>query len=360
MIGYEWMPAVHFAPEANTETLENTAVETTSAVGDSSSEAQEIDTSKYENLSLQEMESILNKEYSDGEMSKDTIEDIESNLDKYESVHQTLSNLRVSYNSIEGYRYTFPDANSLIISVPDGATTSDAVRIQNPGYMVVKVLRDGEANLEATPEYYVDPGYYTVEFRSMSVNQNAMQVNDYESTIHFTIEESKYTKNAERVAPRGFSVSNVKIDGDTQLIGARQHEYTADRDGNYQITYVNDEDSTVTYTEEFSLDTAAPEVTFSQPIDKKVFIPVQMECRDPEATVHVVKNGIELEYTGELTTGGLYTITAVDKAGNENSYLVHVSHGGRGITPLWLVFFAGIFAVVGWKIHKQKKNLRIK
>lgn len=360
MMGCNWMPMMLFAPEANTEVVENAALESASAIGDSSSESASIDTSQYENLSMEEMEAILNKEYRQGEMTAETLEDIEKNLNNYESVHQTLTNIRVSYNSLEGYRYTFPDANSLIISVPDGATTSDAVRIQNPGYMIVKVLRNGESNLEATPEYYTEPGYYTVEFRSMSVNQNAMTVNDYESTINFTIEESKYTSNTERVAPRGFSVSTVKLDGVTQLVGARLHEYTAETDGSYQITYVDDEDSTVTYTEEFLLDRVAPEVIFSQPIDKKVFIPVHMECNDSDATVKVVKNGIELEYSGELTEGGLYTITVVDKAGNENSYQVNVNYGGRGISPLWLVFFAGIFAAVGWKIRSQKKNLRIK
>lgn len=346
MRSYEWIPIVHFEPE--------------SVVSQSSSETNpSIDTSKYENLSLDEMEAILNKEYSNGEMDAEELQDVEGNLENYHAVQQTLTDLKVTYSPVEGYKYTFPDANSLIMSVPDGAVTSQSVRVQNSGYLVVKVTKDGEALLGSSGTYYTDPGNYTVDFQSLTVNQNAMTVNNYQSTVSFTIEDSEYTKNTQRVAPRGFTITGVTIDGETQLVGTRQRDYNAEKDGSYQIEYVADKDSSVTYTESFILDRVAPEITFSQPIEKKVFPPVQMTCNDPEATVKIIKGGLELESTDELATGGVYTVIAVDKAGNETSYKVVVNHGGRGISILWPLFFVGLFLAIGLRIRYLKKNQRI-
>lgn len=279
-------------------------------------------------------------------------------------IHETVPSLEMRVVPEKGgYEYRFPDGNGVILSVPNGASSEKPVTIENgTGLLFIEVKRDGETALSASGGVYDQPGEYEVLLDSLTADETGETITSYEGTLRFSIGERYRSEQTVLRAPENMVIESVRLNGRLLLLEKNQESLELSGDGAYTAVYAGRKDPSIQYTEEFILDTKAPELFFSEDITaSRIYAPVRIRCEDPEATVTLIRDGVEYPLTElGITNGGRYLVRAEDPAGNTTDYSFFVSYAKRGQGVLWLVLpavllLAAVFQVIYLRRHRLIK-----
>ena len=266
----------------------------------------------------------------------------------YKSIERKLESLELSECTEDGYRYSFPDGSSVIMTVPDGAGTKGPVRVQNASdLLLIRVKKDGEEILYSEDGIYQDPGEYTVSVESISVSETEKTITDYQVDLTFSIGSGYRREEALIKAPEGMVIKSVKKDSVPLITEKSALTRQPDGDGRYEVVYEKKEDPSVQYTESFILDTQPPVLSFSGDITSKaLYAPLFVYKNEQDVTVTVIRDGVEMPLSElGITSGGTYVVRAVDAAGNTSDYDIHLRYGKNIQGTVWI--FLAVSVIMG-------------
>lgn len=318
-----------------------------------------MNTADEQDMSLRELEERLDQELA--ELQNETVS--EEDEAEYQNVHRSLQQLELTYHPGEGYQYRFPDGDSVIMTVPDGARSSQPVKIDNVSeLLIIRVQKDGEDVLFDLDGIYEEPGEYSVFLESLSINDSEKTITDYDASLKFSIAGNYRTEASGIKAPQGMVIRNILKNGSpvTAEKNARTAKLTAD--GVYRILYESETDSSIQYTEEFILDTEAPVLQFSEDITAEdIYAPVRITCDEPGVTVTIFKDGVELPLTESgITYGGTYLVRAQDPAGNTADYDIRVKYGKKNSGMIWILISVSLILILVIGIIYIRKHREIR
>ena len=307
---------------------------------------------------LQELEELLS-----GDPGTEADAGSEYAEDFYETVHESFDSLPVTYLPETGYRYRFPDGNSVILSVPDGARTKDPVEVRKlSDFILINVYMNGKEIFHDGSEAFTEPGEYRLVLESVSADETKNVFTDYETELSFTIGTGYLTGEGGITAPEGMVVKSLRKDSFPVAIGKNLRTVPLMEDGQYTVEYEGEEDPSLTYREELIRDTVPPVLTFSEDISSGTLrAPVYISRTEEGVTVTVIKEGVELPLTEQgITSGGFYIVLAEDPAGNITEYELPVRSAKKISGTLWIFTAVVIILVAVLQMIKIRKYRSIR
>lgn len=281
----------------------------------------------------------------------------------YETVHQSLGKLPVSYLPEAGYRYRFPDGNRITLSVPDGGRTKDAVEITElSDYVLLSVSMNGEEIFYDGSGEFTEPGEYTLLLESVSEDAARKVFTDYEAELTFTIGSGYLTGEGGFTAPEGMVIKSLRKDSFPVALEKNLRSVPLTEDGQYTVVYEKEDDPSLTYREELIRDTVPPVLGFSEDVfSGSVRAPVILHPAEEDTIVTVIRDGVEMPLTDRgITSAGFYIVQAEDPAGNRTEYDLDVRPGRKTSGTLWIFTAFVILLVAVLQIIYLRKHRSIR
>ena len=344
---------------ADTGTAGNEAAAGAAAVREMAAGAADIGLADEQDMTLRELEEQLDQELAAAKTG--TVPAGEEQ--DYQSIHRSFSQLALNYRPEEGYQYRFPDGNSVIMTVPDGARSSRPVKIDSfSDLLIIQVQKDGEELYYDPDGIYEEPGEYSVFLKSLNIDDSEKTITDYDAELSFSIGGDYRTDASGLTAPRGMVIRSILRDGIPVITEKNARQAFLTGDGAYRILYEAEADPAIQYAEEFILDTEAPVLWFSEDITaEEIYAPVRIGCEEPDVTVTLIKDGVELPLTEPgITCGGTYLVRAEDPAGNTADYTVRVRYGKKSSGIVWILLPLSLILILVLGIIYLRKHRAIR
>lgn len=294
-----------------------------------------------ETISDEELEALVN-EY------LETMEQEEES--QYPTTSETilLSGLPMEDNGKGKLRYTLPNRETFVASVPNGMITEKAVSFEFPDGFIGMVQKDGGEPSVIKDGLFTEPGVYQLKLLFFqSPSPEILDNNVYEVHYSFTVIGEKDRQLGVVTAPEQFQISEVIKNGIPQPEVNPQFYFLME-DGVYEIRYQDKNTGTIHLKTNFVRDTTAPFLNFSKDITQRdVTGPVEFTASEPNSTVTVTYNGSrgQLE-TNTLTAGGFYVLEVRDSIGNSRCYQLTLRQTYKlfdiRLIILALIFLAGL------------------
>lgn len=223
-------------------------------------------------------------------------------------------------------RYTLPNGNYFISSVPCGMITAGPVDLELPEGTIGLVEKDDVK--EAFPDswHFTEKGVYYVRLLILQPpGDSAVDYNIYEVNFYFTIIGETDNTLGAVPAPEGFVITGVRLDGKPQKA---EHErcYFLKDDGYYEIRFEAIGDVKASARISFTRDTRAPFLSFSREMEPGG-IPGEVEFypSEPGCQVMMHYNGNRgYAVSNRLSAAGSYELSVEDKAGNSRIYHIRL------------------------------------
>ena len=308
-----------------------------------------------DDLSEDELDELIESYFSKIESGAIGTEDIQSDV-------VTNPALLLTEESDGVLRYTFPNGNFFLTTVPQGMISSQPVDLSLSSGIVGVLRKDDVLNVMPESWHFSAPGNYHIKMLSyqsgaetVSNNYNVEEVNCY-----FTIVGAVDGRLGAVPAPDGFEIEEVRLDGQERSVDNRRCFFLTE-DGRYEIQYVSGTDEPIRLSTVFVHDTTAPFLTFSKELDgKEADGPLEFYPSEPDCKIGMSFNG-EKGYavTNVLTTAGNYELRVEDAAGNQRSYHLRIrqTYDWRDarIVLIGVVFLAGLAV---WLVF-TRRNMRV-
>lgn len=246
----------------------------------------------------------------------------------------------------EMYLYTLPNEYQFRINIPNGAVTSDPVRISAAEDSTeISVTKDDEKYDTNNSYYFSEPGSYVIDMLCRPGNYSGTDLVMYRYQLSFTILRNGLSRQRFLNAPDGYEIGHIACNGQPVEFTSRSCAYLQ-ADGNYQVRF--SADGLPDYRISFKKDTQAPTLAFSGSITKKALkLPVSFEKQEADSNVTVYRNGNETVLSGQsLNQGGWYQIRVADEAGNTRDYHFFVKQTYHLFNKQLLVLLA-VFLIGG-------------
>ena len=259
------------------------------------------------------------------------------------------------------FRFTLPNGNSFISSVPRGMITSDAVDLELPEGTVGLVNVDDEGEKFAGSWHFAKPGNYAL--RLLMYQQPggmAVDYNLYEVRFYFTIIEKRDNTLGVFPAPEGFVIREVKRDGKPlKLLGERGCFLEAD--GFYEIRCEWEEQEGIFADTSFTRDTTAPFLSFSEErAPGGISGPIEFYPSEPDCQVSINYNGNHGYAVGNiLTAAGNYDLSVEDMAGNLRTYHLRLRQTYNPVDGRVILAAVVILVTAGIRLVILRRDMRI-
>ena len=294
-----------------------------------------------ETISDEELEALVNEYLETMEQGEES---------QYPTTSETilLSGLPMEDNGKGKLRYTLPNQETFVASVPNGMITEKRVRFEFPDGFIGTVQKDGGEPSVIKDGLFTEPGVYQLKLLFFqSPSPEILDNNVYEVRYSFTIIGEKDRKLGVVTAPEQFRISEVIKNGIPQS-DVNPQFYFLMEDGAYEIRYQDQNTGMIHLKTSFVRDTTAPFLDFSRDITQRdVAGPVEFTTSEPNSTVTVTYNGSRGQMeTNTLTSGGFYRLEVQDSTGNSRCYQLTIRQTYKlfdtRLIILTLIFLAGL------------------
>lgn len=220
-----------------------------------------------------------------------------------------------------GIRYTLPNGNLFISSVPKGMVSTRPVELSLPQGAVGVVQKDGEPFAVPDSWTFTETGSYQVTLLMYQASaENSTDYNVYEVNFPFVI-AGKQDKNLGAIpAPEGFKITGVRKNGRLEAADSDVCVFLKG-DGGFEILYTDVETGSMHFQTSFVRDTTAPFLSFSQETNGEALIgPVNFTPSEQDCRVVMSYNGSKSYVMGDtLTAPGSYELAVEDRSGNRRA-----------------------------------------
>ncbi len=259
------------------------------------------------------------------------------------------------------FKFTLPNGNSFISSVPKGMVTSEAVDLELPEGTVGLVNVNDEGEKFAGSWHFTKPGNYAI--RLLMYQQPggmAVDYNLYEIHFYFTIIEKRDNTLGVFPAPEGFVIKEVKRDGKSLKLQGERGCFL-ESDGYYEIRCEWEEQEGIFADTSFTRDTTAPFLSFSQePKPEGVLGPIEFYPSQTECKVSMSYNGNHGYAVGNvLTAAGNYELSVEDEAGNRRTYHLRIRQTYNPVDGRVILAVLAILVIAGIRLVILRRDMRI-
>lgn len=258
----------------------------------------------------------------------------------------------IKYDSNSGkmvYKYN----NSVLCytSVPIGGFAVGRATVLAPNG-ILTVEYNGETIAYPDDGTFSDPGVYDIMVSTYAEDENTSICVFH---IPFVIIDSLTNYVECMPAPLNFVFQEVKLN-------QKPYEFTENQvflkdDGHYEITVRSLDDSTVSLTYYFDLDTRAPEFVFDKSLKKSgVKAPLSVKM-DEEGSIYLIQQGKYVELSDStFQSSGKYELIAVDMAGNESEITFFVINSFNFANDkIYIVVAVILITVLVWFIVTRRR-----
>lgn len=259
------------------------------------------------------------------------------------------------------FKFTLPNGNSFLSSVPKGMITSNAVDLELPEGTVGLVNVNGEGEKFAGSWHFTEPGNYTLRLiMYQQPGDMAADYNLYEIHFYFTIIKKRDNTLGIFSAPERFVIEEVKRDG-KPLEPQGERYYFLESDGYYEIRCEWKDQEGIFANTSFTRDTTAPFLSFSEePGPKDIPGPIEFYPSEPGCRISMNYNGDHGYAVGNvLTAPGSYELSVEDEAGNRRTYHLRLRQIYNPIDRRVILAAIVLFVIAGIRLAILRRNMRI-
>lgn len=260
-----------------------------------------------------------------------------------------------------GVRYTLPNGNSFVSSIPKGMVSAEPVELTLPqGALGLVQVNDGQASIPGS-WHFTEPGGYRARLLFyQDPSKNSRDYNVYEVNFAFVI-TGKSSRNLSVVpAPEGFAITGVRKDGQMQDVENERCVFL-EGDGRFEILYEDTETGSLHCQTSFVRDTTAPFLSFSRELGKEALTaPVNFTPSEPGCRISMSYNGNKSYVPGDtLTAAGSYDLAVEDGAGNRRSYHLWIRQTYKLVD--YRVVIIALLAIAGTaaRLLFLRRNMRV-
>ncbi|MCI9146898.1 MAG: hypothetical protein HFG73_01350 [Hungatella sp.] len=317
---------------------------------------------------LDRLEELEGQEDVSEEELNQALEEYFKDLDVEELGKETVTSekitnpvLKVETERSGRLRYTLPNGNYFVSSVPCGMITSDPVELELPDGTVGLVQKDDVKQTFPETWRFTEKGVYYVRILVLQPPGNlTVDYNIYEVNFYFTIIDRTNSTLGAVPAPEGFVITGVRLDGKPQEVEQERCYFLKD-DGYYEIEFESRGDLQSSARIGFLRDTKAPFLSFSKDMEPGG-IPSEVEFypSEPGCQVYMHYNGNGgYAVSNRLTAAGAYSLSVEDKAGNSRTYYVKLRQTYKLLD--WRILLAAAVAVVfmAIKLLAARRDMRV-
>lgn len=280
---------------------------------------------------LQELESFddLEEDISDDEIER-ILNAYLKDIDEEDAESMTSSKVIdpvMEMKQEEGkFRYTLPNGNYFISSIPNGMISAEAVDFQLPEGTIGLIWKDDVSLAFPDSWHFTQKGNYHVRLLILQPpGDMRVDYNIYEVNFYFTIIDKKDNTLGAVPAPDGFIIRGVRLDGKQQDIQQKRCFFLK-QDGYYEFQFESLEYEGVLTGTAFMRDTKAPFLSFSEELKSEgISGPVEFYPSEQGCQIYMNYNGSRgYAVSNSLTAAGNYELTVEDSAGNHRGYHVRI------------------------------------
>lgn len=244
-----------------------------------------------------------------------------ADLEQMQIGYQKAEEVSVSYDTeVNMYRYEFPNHYVFQMNIPNGAVSTEPVRMQvDRDRTSVLILKDGELFESNESFYFSQPGNYILQMNCSPGDYDGTDLMIYSYEVDFQILKNKTSRNTCINAPDGYELASLRYNGKPAFLEGRYSMFL-EKDGDYEVCF--QAEGLPDYRISFRKDTVAPIVKFSEPVRaKKCSFPLSFEAGEEGVEVSVYQNGAQEKLLDQtIRKGGWYLVRVSDPVGNSRDY----------------------------------------
>ncbi len=257
------------------------------------------------------------------------------------------------------FRYTLKNGEWIEANVPQGAYTREAVELScSSGLTNISGLYNGEF-ITGEEKIYRQEGDYIITFWDLGAAQEQSEA--YRIDFCFRIFRDP-TMNLSMInAPMGMGIAYAKRNGDAYP-AASADKLFINRDGTYEIMFIDTSGSGLSYSMSFSRDTAPPLIRFTPEFSKGEVIKETLYFSGNEdiAVLKIERDGVEVAAReGCIKVNGRYTLKIADRAGNSREYEFTIKNGVPFPTQRVVIISVILIIAGGIVLIYARKNMQV-
>ena len=257
------------------------------------------------------------------------------------------------------FRYTLKNGEWIEANVPQGAYTREAVEINcSSGLTNISGLYNGEI-ITGEEKIYRQEGDYILTFWDLGAAQEQSEA--YRIDYCFRIVREPSLNLSMITAPMGMSIAYAKRNGDAYP-AASADKLFVNRDGSYEIMFIDNSGYGLSYSMSFSRDTAPPLLRFTPEFSKGEVIRETLYFSGNEdiAVLQIKRDGAEVAAReGCIKVNGRYTMEIADRAGNSREYEFIIKNGIPFPTQRVVIISVILIIAGGIVLIYARKNMQV-
>ena len=259
------------------------------------------------------------------------------------------------------FRYTLPNGNYFISSIPNGMISAEAVDFELPEGTIGLVWKDDVSLAFPKSWHFTQKGNYHIRLLILQpLGDMTIDYNVYEVNFYFTIINRKDNTLGAVPAPNGFVITEARVDGKQQNIENKRCFFLK-QDGYYEFEFESLEHEGLLLGTVFTRDTKAPFLSFSEEIKfEGVPGPVEFYPSEQGCEIYMNYNGSRgYAVSNSLTAAGSYELTVQDSVGNHRGYHIRIRQTYNLMDKRILMGILVIAAVAGVRIVFLRINMKV-
>lgn len=259
------------------------------------------------------------------------------------------------------FRYTLPNGNYFISSIPNGMISAEAVDFELPEGTIGLVWKDDVSLAFPKSWHFTQKGNYHIRLLILQpLGDMTIDYNVYEVNFYFTIINRKDNTLGAVPAPNGFVITEARVDGKQQNIENKRCFFLK-QDGYYEFEFESLEHEGLLLGTVFTRDTKAPFLSFSEEIKfEGVPGPVEFHPSEQGCEIYMNYNGSRgYAVSNSLTAAGSYELTVQDSVGNHRGYHIRIRQTYNLMDKRILLGILVLAAVAGVRLVFLRRNMKV-
>lgn len=257
------------------------------------------------------------------------------------------------------FRYTLDNGEWIEANVPQGAYTRETVELScSPGLTNISGLYNG-GFITGEEKIYRQEGDYIITFWDLGAAQEQSEA--YRIDYCFRIMRDPSQNLSMINAPMGMGIAYAKRNGDAYPAASADKLYI-NRDGTYEIMFIDTSGKGLSYSMSFARDTAPPLIRFTPEFSKGEIISQTLYFSGNEdiAELQIRRDGVNVAANGGcIKVNGRYTLEIADRAGNSRQYEFTIKNGIPFPTRRVVIISAILIIAGGIVLIHARKNMQV-